>query len=411
MRPPLAMTLKADDDAQGEELGKARKDAREAAYPDRPLGPVARTDIPKVAEGWRYRWPELTGNRMQFVFFLNRDNALLSATAFAPDPARCPGRRPLVVIGTGYGVDAEIRKWWAGQALAEAGYVALTFDYLNQGFSEATGHSNPDGTGTPIPPACGDAACTRGADDRFGGLLDAQDAISFALSTPSALYRGGFEGQDGDTVFPFHEQVDADWIGYAGHSRGAKIASVLPGLDSRLDAVVAWDNLSRDLEGDAGSASSTCMNGGLGFASGNILAEPRVPSMGQAGDNNQACGDPQLKKTAYFYWQEAGQAVIQVVLANADHNTDWGTGPNSETINPWGTDLPAYYTIAWFDRWLTSSGDDALRRLTADLFELFEHYAGAFTPTATEALSDFYFSSLSIPGQPECVDLRTGCTP
>ncbi|MGH8245641.1 MAG: hypothetical protein ACREUU_04340, partial [Gammaproteobacteria bacterium] len=237
--PPLAITTREADDAEGERLGKARKDAREAAYPDRPLSPFSRTNIPKVGAGWRYHWPELTGNRMQFVFFLSRDNALLSATAFAPDPVRCPGRRPLVVIGTGFGVDAEIRKWWAAQALAEAGYVALTFDYLGQGFSEETGHSNPDGTGTPIPPACGDANCTRGADDRFGGLLDAQDAISFAASTPDKPYRGGFEGQDGNTVFPFHGQVHPNWIGFAGHSRGAKVASVLQGMDERLDAVVA----------------------------------------------------------------------------------------------------------------------------------------------------------------------------
>lgn len=133
--------------------------------------------------------------------------------------------------------------------------------------------------------------------------------------------------------------------------------------------------------------------------------------MGQAGPNNKFCGNPQLKKTAYFHWRDAGQPAMQIVLANANHNTDWGPGRNTPAANPWSTDLPAYYTVAWFDLWLTRAGDDALRRLTTGRFELFEHYAGAFTPAAAEALDNFYFSSLSIPGKPGCEDVRNGCAP
>lgn len=401
--PPRATTTRAADNDVAAELNQERQAALEARFPDRPLS--AYSDLNEIGEGWRYRW---TGGQMRYVVYLNRYGALQSGTAFAPDPARCPGPRPAVLVNTGITAN-ETLYWWAAQALAEAGYVALTFDFMGQGLSEANGH---DAAGAPVPQTCADATCARGADPATGFLQDAEDALDFLLSSPSRPYphTGPRLASDGDfdAAFPFAGQVDATRVAVAGHSEGARVASVLQ-RDPRVDAVIGMDNLASTLKGDAGSANSQCRAGGGGLGFDAVPVEPRVPALGQAAPNNTLCGDPELKKVAYEHWRARGLPAQQVVFANTVHAGDWSPTPAAGTSNPWGTDLASHYNVAWLDRWLL--GDvTAEQRLYATTFDLFDHYLGPLRVTSQDAL-DVTFTSSADTGTHRCADLRTGCPP
>jgi dienelactone hydrolase len=392
--PPKATTTKADDDAAAKAADAQRKADLKAAHPDRQLSAYSNSN--QIGEGWRYRW---RGGSMRYVSFTNRDGALLSGTAFAPDPRRCAGPRPAVLIAEGITAN-EVLYWWAAQALAEAGYTVLTFDYQNQGLSEANGHD--PATGAPLPQVCGSGTCSRGQDPATGFLMDAQDALDFLLSTPSKPYA---HAVDGEHSFPFAGQVDPTRVGLAGHSEGARIVSVLQGIDTRIDAVVAWDNLATTLKGDGGSSNSQCTDGGTGID--RTPATPRVPALGQAAPNNTLCMDPELKKIAYEAWRARQLPAVEVVLANTAHGADWAPTPTAPATNPWGTELASWYTIAWFDRWIL--GDvGANNRLYTKSFSLFDHYAGPLSTTSVAAL-DATFTSSADTGDGRCADLRVGC--
>ena len=399
---PAATTTQAEDDAAARIADDERTAARLAAAPGRDPAPGAEA-ADRIGEGWRYGW---TAGRMVDVLFLSRTNALLSGRAFAPDPQRCPGPRPVVVIATGL-TAPEVVYWWAAQSLAEAGYVVLTFDFQGQGLSEQNGHTNPDGTGLPRPPQCGDATCARGIDGVAGFLTDLQDAVDFALSTDDSPYPKAADGQPGMAVFPYADVVDATRVGLAGHSAGARSISVLQGIDERIGAVVGWDNLATDLVGDRSSSSSQCVTGGLGVS--RQRAEPRVPAFGQAAPNNRACNDPELKKMAFNAWQAAGLPTAQLVLRDVVHGRDWAPTPAAPSSHRWSTEVEALLTIAWFDRFLLDDRS-ALAVLAAPELTVDHHYDGPITVTRDELLDAGFTSSIDVPGELVCPVVLAECT-
>ena len=108
-------------------------------------------------------------------------------------------------------------------------------------------------------------------------ISDTVDALDFMLSTATSPYcpqparsgtshcnkqtrraKGGL-----NTPFnPFWNLVDPQRVGLAGHSYGAQAVSYIGQQDSRVKAVVAWDNLCHP-DGQVGGQQEMLVNRGL----------------------------------------------------------------------------------------------------------------------------------------------------
>jgi dienelactone hydrolase len=249
---------------------------------------------------------------------------------------------PVVVIGPGSGTGQALYYLWSARALAGHGYLALVVDPQGVGRSDVIGDIE----------SCGVEGCPG---------IPFQDADNFVDAFASAL----------DFVesgnHPWLAKADVARIGVTGHSLSARAAGFLQGEDERIDALVAWDNLSSDLHGDAGVSSGGGTCGALigGSVPESELVDVRIPAMGQASDSPPGCDpqntDPEVKKTGYRYWRDAGTDAMQLVFAGAAHG-DWAQTRDSD---PAQLQLFQHYTQLWFDRYLKpdeASSEDILQR-------------------------------------------------
>lgn len=305
-----------------------------------------------------------TAGRRRRVAFYDRTGARLSGHLWTPvadarDGTPSSEGLPGVVITNG-AIDApETLYWWAAQALAEAGYVVLTYDLRGQGRSDAG-------------PAGGDR--TAAADDGAGSgsvfLADQVDAVDFLRSTPESPHgptagRDRGDGAPVETYDPVFDRLDRDRVGLAAHGLGAAAASALQGIDwptggeNPVDALVAWDDLLP-----------------AGEAFGGVRVDPSVPAMGQSGDYgaapapNRRRPDPDARLGAFEGWREVGLPAGQVVVYGGTH-FEWARTPTyPATARTFGNALAEHYTVAWFDRWLKRPGEsghvDAVDRLLDD---------------------------------------------
>jgi hypothetical protein len=172
-----------------------------------------------------------------------------------------------------------------------------------------------------------------------------------------------------------------------------------------VGALVAWDNLASDLQGDAGSPSGGGAAGSLiggELPGGSMPVTPRVPALGEANDKTgttePANTDPDQKKTAFSTWRAAGQPAMQVVFTGSGH-LDWAQAPSNRTAAKEAElKLFEYYTRAWFDRWLRGdTGAD--RRLLARTVD---------GKPVGDVLSDKWRSGAAFDGR-DCADVRAGC--
>jgi dienelactone hydrolase len=182
---------------------------------------------------------------------------------------------------------------------------------------------------------------------------------------------------------PFRAASDTERVGVAGWSLGARSLTRTQAEDTRVDALVAWDNLAVSETGDAGSPA--CSN-----QPGPVRA-PRVPALGQASDT---CTDrpADAKKTAFAAWRAAGVPAMQVVFGGATHflwSAQGGDAPHA---------LSHHYTVAWFDRWLKGDAG-ATQRLLARSVD---------GRSAETTLSTRFRSAAFLDGR-NCDDLRAGC--
>lgn len=266
------------------------------------------------------------------VCFPSRQSgATLRAYLLAPADidSREDASLPVVVIGPGSGSGQALFYLWSARALAGQGYLTLVVDPQGVGRSDVAGD----------PESCGAEGCPG---------IPFQEANNFVDAFVSGL--DFVEGSG----HPWLAKADLSRIGVAGHSLSARAAAFLQGEDERIDAVVAWDNLSSDLHGDIGIASG---GGTCGALIGGSLPESepvnvRVPAMGQASDNPPTCDpgntDPEVKKTAYRVWRDANTDAMQLVFANAAHG-NWAQTRDSD---PAQLQLFQHYTQLWFDRYL-----------------------------------------------------------
>ena len=338
----------------------------------------------------------------------DEDCARLSGRVWAPKGSKAGDGLPAVVIENGSIQAPEPLYWWMAQARVRAGYVVMTFDPRGQGRSDQqtpTGGQGSNADSTVF----------------WNGLVN---VIDFFRATPVAPYphnktcTATYATKVTD-FNPFHDRIDRDRLGIAGHSLGATGVSIVqsygaPGAEpwpGKLDAknpvkvIVAWDSLRAP-----------------GAASGSTPAVvPRVPAMGQTseygigGTAKTAPPDIEGHKGGYRGWRDAKVPVYQLTIQGSTH-FEWSLIPtfpatswcpqvvNGQCAGGWGRPLAEHYSLAWFDRWLKKPGekgyDTADARLLADAdwvprYSFYSKAARAF-PSRDGAMQ-------------LCEDIRAGC--
>jgi hypothetical protein len=309
-----------------------------------PGGMVGNVDYWPTYEAW------LKQGRVKEVRFRRSTGALIRGHVWRPSFAEA-GPFPAITITPGSVQATEPMYWWAAELLAEAGYVVLTFDAQGQGRSETFGHKD-DGKesitldGVPFQQAV-----------NFHDLTI--EAIEFLLATPAAKLRYRFSGDEAagyDVFDPFWSAIQylGDGfanVGLAGHSFGA--SGVTFAQDPKINTlnvknvrtIVAWDNLSPDYT-------------------------PNVPAMAQNGESfvqpsfNPSRPDPESKKLAFDKWRDAGIDTFQLATRAATH-LEWSFVPMLPFgASTWGNAIVAYYTLAWFDKYLKHDPTADARLLT-----------------------------------------------
>lgn len=273
--------------------------------------------------------------RSQVVTLPQRGGGFLEGKAFAPDPQRQTGPCPLISLlpGGGAGINSVE---WAARRLAENGYVVI-ISKPAMGSSTASYHTA------------------------------AVSGIDFLVSPAN----------------PYRAATDTTAVGVAGWSLGARSLTRTQAEDSRVDALVAWDNLAKSESGDDGSPACTNVPG--------AIRTPRVPALGQASETCPS-KEAEAKKTAFEWWRSHGVPTMQVVFAGSSHFLWSAQAPDADH------DLSHHYTVAWFARWLKAD-TTATERLVARRVNGREISA---------LLSSQFRSAVFLPGK-HCPELRAGC--
>jgi len=363
-------------------------------------------------------WQDNGYGQVRRVLFTARNGSTLSGHVWAT--RRGPDRRPLVVITPGSVQASEEMYWWAAQTLAKAGYVVLTRDAQDQGRSDTFGDGQDRTEGVP-------------AQSTGVTFFDhTQDALDFALSRPARPYcprasRSGTSHCDkqrqrvrnhlATPYNPFWRLVDRSRVGLAGHSYGAAGTTWIAQQDHRVDAAVAWDNLcdldapGRSTPGAGGNVPSGCLTGGLGHP------RPRVPSLGLSADYGLTPTpyltqpDPEAKSASSLAFSKAGVDTGELVIRGGTHYEFSYIPLPTFGATLRGIDLTAWYTTAWFDRYV--KGDlSATRRLLTTRWR-HDGPGAAVDPAGDGNLFSRYYRSRLDLGhgglRARCEDLRTGC--
>jgi dienelactone hydrolase len=351
-----------------------------------PASFVPTYDDPQPAYAWegQYKWrtfstpSQATGAKLFGTIF-----APLSMRKGRPD-ARFGARRPAVVIGPGSGPGVQAFYQWAARDLAGHGYIAITIDPQGVGYSE-TFPAGGCSVGAEAHALCPGVPFQQ-ATNYVDGI---RSGIDYLLSSED----------------PWRAHVDPALVGIAGHSLSARGVSWLQGIDARVRAAVAWDNLASDLAGDAGSPSGGGTGGSL--IGGEIPGEsepvtPRVPSLGEASDaygtDNPTNMSPDLKKTGYEVWRAHGMPAMEVVFKGATHD-DWAQSATTTAAVAERIQRFEYYTRAWFDRWLLSDASATTRLLARSVDG----------QPLSEELSTKFHSAAFLDGH-DCPNLSEGCS-
>ena len=348
-----------------------------------------------------YSWEEDGHGLRRPVLYTAASGATISGHVWATKAG--PARRPGVVITTGSVQAPEELYAFAAATLAKRGYVVLTYDVQAQGRSDRAGAA-PDANENSQP------------QDANSFLDGSRDALDFFLSSPERRYvprpsrTSGTVHSDKqerrvkaglNAAFnPLWDLVDPARIGVAGHSLGASAVSNFGSRDERVDAIVAWDNLS------------------IGSASNPI--KPRVPALGMSNDYGltptpfTSDPDPQGKSRASEGWSKAGVDTGQINIRGGTHY-EYSYIPNpafGATLR--GMDMAAWYTAAWFDKYVKGDPSADRRLLTTRWRDDEQGRAVDSTDPPDGNLLSFYFRSrldigLAGGGRFKCEDMRSGC--
>ena len=335
---------------------------------------------------------------VQTVVYYDQDCARISGRVWKP---KNTGNQtlPAIVIKNGSVQANEALYWWAAQAFVRAGYMVLTNDPRGQGLSDAA---------TPT----GEQGGNFNGEVFYEGLVN---DIDFLLSSPATPYphettcKGTYPTST-ETFNPFHQQLDRNRIGAAGHSYGAAgvtwaqsygaaDSQPWPGLLSPtnpIKAIVAWDALGSRNAPTAATLSSLIApsSGDQGSPLDAVLTpanapsvSPRVPALGFTSEYGFTPAPfiretPRNEHLAGFQdWAAANVPVYNITIAGSTH-LDYSPGPglpatswcssteNNRCEGGWAKPMIIHYTVAWFDRFLKKQGeqgfDDADLRLLDD---------------------------------------------
>jgi dienelactone hydrolase len=354
-----------------------------------------------------YEWNGL----VEPVLFTARSGATISGHVWAARTG--PAARPGIVITNGSVQADEQLYWFAAQVLAKAGYVVLTSDPQGQGQSDERGEAPDDNEGSP--------AQTDGRPFYDG----TSDAIDFFLSTPSRPYEPSPSCSSGTShaakqdrrvaaglnaaYNPLWELVDPSRLGLAGHSFGAAGVSFVGQKDPRVDAIVAWDNLSAPSPSSGPVAVQPCP----GVAGAREIPPITKPALGMSADYflppvpNTSDPDPLAKSQGSLAYTRAGVDTGELIIRGGTHY-DFSWIPNPAfTATLRGADMIAWYTTAWFDRYVKGE-------TTADARLLTTRWRSDAAEAAVDRAGDgnmfswYYRSRLDVDGF-ACEDLRSGC--
>jgi dienelactone hydrolase len=365
-----------------------------------------------------YNWGPKGYGLVQPVLFTARTGATLSGHVWATVAG--PARRPGIVITDGSVQADEQMYWYAAQALAKDGYVVLTFDPQGQGQSDTFGAYPDELEGVP--------AQTDGRPFYDG----TEDAVNFFLSTPTRPYEpvrscnsgtshagkqnarvaAGFDA----AVNPFWSMIDPTELGLAGHSYGAAGVSYIAQWDARVKAVVAWDNLGP--ASPAGSGAKLGERPCKSDPAARTAVPITKPGLGISADYglpplpNLSMPNPAAKSTSSFAYTAAGVDTGEIIIRGGSH-LDFSFIPLAALgASLRGPDLTAWYTAAWFDKYVKHDPSADARLLStrwrSDLLE------AQVDPTHDgNAFSFYYPSRLDVhraDGSPfDCENLRAGC--
>jgi dienelactone hydrolase len=327
----------------------------------------------------------LNGKRFRFetVSFKNQAGEQLPGMLFRPLRKSFAPPYPGVVIVHGGAASQEMYLWGA-EALAEDGFMVLTFQI-------------------PEPEnAAGDSH-----------YPDAKAALDYLLDVPDGR-------ESGDPFNPHWTELDREHIGLAGHSAGGVAVSRLGQEDRRVSAIVSWDR-----------AQSGPMPAGLKlrtpalFLTADFNCQKVPVCLPVAYNSPPDPHGPGDKDTDFQRVSAAGVDSMKVSLRAATHLdfTEFAPTPPSSR---YGAIVASYYTLAWFDRYLRGSAA-SLVRLTAAKFDgsADAHYISGGTYDAATGRNvpariggqpvanrlSFHFRSAYFldGGRLRCDDLRAGC--
>ncbi len=296
------------------------------------------------------RWTARTGGKVQRVAFPALDGAQLRGHLWLP-PASVPkpkGGYPGVVITDGSVQAYEQLYYWAAQGLAQYGYQVLTYDVQGQGDSDL------------LPASCTPSSCPGVPyQQNYNFHQGAEDSLSWFLSAKN----------------PGRASLDASKVGIAGHSAGASAVSWVGQCDSRVKAIVAWDDLAvvdpkqctTDVTIPKAYQAKTLHTPALGTTNDyefNVQPATTVPN--PHGDTNTGGlnGD-----SGYVSLAKAGVDSQLVSFRNGTHLT-YSYIPLVLPSNQLSERFAFYYTLAWFDAYLRGgtnpfTAQSAFRRLTS----------------------------------------------
>jgi hypothetical protein len=373
-----------------------------------------------------YDWEKNGYGRVRKVLFTARNGATISAHVWsAVNPAVTPNAKlPGIVITNGSVQADEQMYWYAAQALAKDGYIVMTFDPQGQGQSDTFGQAPDELEGFPAQ-----------SDGRpfFDGT---EDALNFFLSSPKHPYEPVPSCETGtshaakqnarvtagrDAPYnPFWEMLNSHKIGLAGHSYGAAGVSYIGQWDPRVGAIVAWDNLAAPDPNQPTGASGGGPQEKPCPANPADRSVPPItkPALGMSADYflpptpNKELPNPQAKSTESHAYTAAGVDSGQIIIRGGSH-LDFSFIPNQAFgASLRGADEIAWYTSAWFDKYLKAQ-KSADKRLLTNRWREDPIEAAVDRHDDGNAFSFYYYSRLDLHlagGEPfDCENMRKGC--
>jgi dienelactone hydrolase len=364
-----------------------------------------------------YDWEKNGYGIVEPVLFTARSGATISGHLWATRSG--PAKRPGIVITNGSVQASEQLYWFVAQTLAKAGYVVLTWDPQGQGQSDEFGEQPDLNEGSPAQ-----------SDGRpfFDGT---RDALDFFLSTSKRPFQPRPSCETGTShapkqvrrvaaglnaaYNPFWKMLNPGKIGIAGHSFGAAGVSYIGQKDPRVSAIVAWDNLGGPSVPASGALQvKPCPADPESHAPAQITK----PALGMSADYGLTPSlytsdpDPLAKSTQSLAYSQAGVDTGEIVIRGGTHY-EFSFIPNpafGATLR--GADQVAWYTAAWFDKYV--KGDpSADRRLLTNRWREDSAEAGIDPNHDGNTFSSYYRSRLDIllagSGNFRCEDLRAGC--